>query len=326
MQMQMSLAEGAALHGLLEQTTGDIVFRTDHKGFIEAASSNITEIGYDLSQWLFKPHLSDLADREYTVSLTTHADQVLAQSAEESGIADWLEFPMSVPAEGATGATSAMGEGKFRKKWFALSLRAIKDDAGSITGGLGLLRSVERMKTLEGEVYSRALIDPLTGLSNRQVFSSALHRQISSGEGGMVSLFEIDRLRAVFMQHGQQTVDEVLWGFAKFLEAMTMEGSELAQIGGERFCVLLPGVDSKATRHWAEDVLQTFASLALAPSARSPRLSASAGLACVRETVDLTLREAELALVMARARGGMQVAETPAASLAAAAPRSGVAL
>jgi PleD family two-component response regulator len=126
-------------------------------------------------------------------------------------------------------------------------------------------------------------------------------------------MFEIDRMRAVFMQYGQRTADEIIWGFAKFLEAMVNDEYELAQLGSERFCVILDGVPAKRNRRWVEDVLKTFASLTLTTSARAPRLSASAGLTPVAVSVDETLRQAEVALVMARAKGGMQVVQSAAA-------------
>ena len=304
MQTRMSLAEGAALHGLLEEATGDIVVRVDPQGFIETASSNIVEIGYDLSQLLLKPHLADLADCDLFADLKSHIDAVLSGKAEETATADWIEFPigLALPCEAGMPARPA--------PWYALSLRALTDDDGAITGAMGLLRSVDRKRALEGEVHARALIDPLTGLANRHAFCAALRRQVASGAQGSLAMFEIDRMRAVFMQYGQRTADEIVWGFAKFLEAMVNEEYELAQLGSERFCVILAGMPAKKSRRWVEDVLKTFASLTLTTSARAPRLSASAGLTPVAVSVDETLRQAEVALVMARAKGGMQVVES----------------
>ena len=303
MQMRMSLAEGAALHGLLEETTGDIVVRVDRDGFIESASANLCEIGYDLSQWLLKPHLTDLAQLDHVAVLKDHVDLVLSGRHDESGTVDWLEFPVGRPTLEDRPSNAA------HKTWYALSLRVITDDGGDVSGALGLLRSVERMRALECEIYSRALIDPLTGLANRHAFCATLRRQLASGQGGAMALFEVDRMRAVFMQYGQRTADEIIWGFAKFLETMVPDGYELAQFDGERFCVILPGLSRRASRKWTQDVLQTFASLTLTTSSRAPRLSASAGLALIENSVDWTLRQAELALVLARAGGGMQVAE-----------------
>jgi PleD family two-component response regulator len=127
----------------------------------------------------------------------------------------------------------------------------------------------------------------------------------------MVAVFAVDGMRALLLRYGQRTADEVLWGFAKFLETMALPGHELAQLDGERFAVLLPEMTARAAREWAQDVVETFAGLAApAPSParpKAPQLTASAGLARVECTVDWTLREAELGLVLARAGGGRQV-------------------
>lgn len=304
MHMWMSRAEGAALHGLLEEATGDIVIRIDQGGFIETASPNLGEIGYDLSQMLLKPHLADLAHRDHFAELENYIEFVLAASPQQTAAVDWFEFPIApAPSDDATGAPP-------RAVWYALSLRAIVDDSGVACGALGLLRSLDRIRALEGEVYSRALIDPLTGLANRHAFCAALRRQLGTGEGGVMALFEVDRMRAIFMQYGQRAADEIIWGFARFLETMVHPGYELAQFDAERFCVILPGLSSRESRRWVEEVLETFAALTLSASARSPRLSASAGLAPIAGSLDWTLRQAELALVMARAGEGMQVAES----------------
>ncbi|PKP86519.1 MAG: hypothetical protein CVT77_19435 [Alphaproteobacteria bacterium HGW-Alphaproteobacteria-16] len=100
----------------------------------------------------------------------------------------------------------------------------------------------------------------------------------------------------------------MLWGFARFLETMALAEYEIAQLDGERFGVLLPDMKLRHAREWVEDVVQTFSALAAPASAKAPQLTASAGLARVECTVDWTLREAELGLVLARAGGGRQVA------------------
>lgn len=307
MHRRMNFADGTALHGLSEEASDDIFIRVDHKGFIINASRNMTALGYDLSQWLLKPHLADLAAADQADEVRAHINAVLTDGdtgvGVENAAVEWLEFAIrpSGCAEGASPRTPAL--------LYALSLRAVSDENGAIIGAVGLLRSMERRRAIDGALPSRALVDPLTGLANRHAFCATLRRQLASRHEGAVALFEIDRMRAVFMQYGQRTADEIIWGFAKFLETMVNAEYELAQFDGERFCVILTDLPRKASRRWAEDVLKTFASLTLTTSARGPQLSASAGLAAIEGSVDATLKQAELALVMARARGGMQVAE-----------------
>jgi len=301
MKIGLSDVEGRVLHGLLEDSSGDIVVRLDRRGFIVHATANIADLGLDFSSVLLMPHITDLAERDHAVFLGEHVKATLAGQT----LAGWVEFPVMACADCDTCHDARC------QRWYALSLRPMFDAAGDVEGALCLMRSVQQLRSLEGELHSRAVTDPLTGLANRQAFCASLRRYLSQGGGQPIAVFAVDGMRALLLRYGQRTADEVLWGFAKFLETMaqtlTTPGHEVAQLDGERLGVLLPDMTSRQAREWAEDVVQTFSALAAPTSAKSPQLSASAGLARVECTVDWTLREAELGLVLARAGGGRQV-------------------
>ena len=298
MKIGLSDVEGHVLHGLLEETSGDIVIRLDRHGFIIHASANIAEIGVDMSATLLLPHIADLAEREHAAFLSDHVTRVLGGCSQLG----WIEFPVIACAERDTCRETRC------QRWYALSLRPMCTPDGTPDGAMCLMRSVQELRSLEGELHARAVTDPLTGLSNRQAFCASLRRHLARGGGQMIAVFAVDGMRALLLRYGQRTADEVLWGFAKFLETMALPGHELAQLDGERFAVLLPEMSPRGAREWAEDVLETFAGLAAPASAKAPQLTASAGLARVECTVDWTLREAELGLVLARAGGGRQAA------------------
>ncbi len=302
MKIGLSDVEGRVLHGLIEEASGDIVIRLDRRGFVIHASGNVADLGFDFDTTLLPPHITDLADADHAAVLGEHVGAVLAGEARPG----WIEFPANLQPEGFEPSSGVPQP----RRWFAISLRPMHDtsDRGDTPdGALCLMRSVQRLRLLEGELYNRAITDPLTGLSNRQAFCASLRRHLASGGGQMVAVFAVDGMRALLMQYGQRTADEVLWGFAKFLETMALPDHELAQLDGERFGVLLPAMSLRAAREWAEDVVQTFSALAAPASAKAPQLTASAGIARVECTVDWTLREAELGLVLARAGGGRQV-------------------
>jgi FOG: GGDEF domain len=298
MKIGLSDVEGRVLHGLLEETSGDIVLRIDQRGFILHASANITELGFDFSAALLLPHITDLAEADHAAFLGEHVSAVLEGRARSG----WVEFPVITCAERDTCRETQC------QRWHALSLRPMIDNKGNIDGALCLMRSVQQVRLLEGELHNRAITDPLTGLANRQAFCASLRRHLAGGGGQIVGVFAVDGMRALLLRYGQRTADEVVWGFAKFLETMALPGHELAQLDGERFGVLLPEMTSRTAREWAEEVVQTFSTLATPVSAKAPQLTASAGLARVEYTVDWTMREAELGLVLARAGGGRQVA------------------
>ncbi|WP_299296539.1 diguanylate cyclase [uncultured Erythrobacter sp.] len=297
MKMGLSAAEGMILHGLLEEAAGDIVVKLDKQGFIIHASANFAELGFDLSLLLLLPHVTDLAERSHDQDVSDYTGAVLSGRA----LGGWVEFPAITP-EAPEGPGSANSQ-----RWYALSLRPILDEEGEPNGAIGLMRSVQHLRALEGELHASVMTDPLTGLANRHAFCASLRRHLTSGGSHTVAIFAIDRMRALYMQYGQRTADDIQWGFAKFLDTMILPGQELAQLDEERFAVIMPEMTTRAANAWADDVLETFASLAMDSSSRSAKLSASAGIARIECTVDWTLRQAELALVMARAGGGMRV-------------------
>ncbi len=294
MEIGLSATEGAELHGLLAEAAGDIVVKLDANGFIQHASPNIKAMGLELSQLLFLPHIADLACANYVDGLRFFVAASMSSDAPEGP----FEFPIAIPGE-----TGLADQGK----WHSLSLRPVLNDDGTACGALGLLRSIEHRRMLEGELYASATTDHLTGLCNGKVFAAKLRRAKKSDEGGALALFELDRFRAIFMQYGQSAAEEVLWAFAQFLEAMSQPDYDLAHLDGGRFAVCLPGLSSEDARVWCEDVLETFAALAIGATPGEPRLSASVGLTTLSSSVNEAFKQAELALVMARASGGMRV-------------------
>ncbi|MFM7350585.1 MAG: GGDEF domain-containing protein [Erythrobacter sp.] len=303
MRIGLSDVEGHVLHGLLEEASGDIVIRLDARGFILHASRNIAELGLDLAAALLHPHITDLASRDHAAYLGEHVAAALAGRPP----AGWVEFPV-VTCE----ADHEDGHGACRapecRRWYALSLRPLRDTFGVPDGALCLMRSVQQLRALEGELHARAVTDPLTGLANRAAFCAQLRRHLALGGGQMVAAFAVDHLRALRLRYGERAADDVVWGFARFLQTMALPGHEVAQLDGERFAVVLPEMSSRGAREWAQEVVATFAGLAAPVSSKAPQLTASAGVARVACTVDWTLREAELGLVLARAGGGSQVA------------------
>jgi len=293
--------ESNILHGLLEESSDDIVIRLDERGFLAQTSANGANIGLDLSSVLLAPHITDLVEREHAAFVAEHVNGVLAGQP----MVGWVEFPIM-----ACNSVPQIAGHRHRPdchRWFALSLRPVTQPSGEPIGAVGLLRSVQQLRNLEGELRARTLTDPLTGLANRQSLCASLGRHLARGGGQMMAVLAVDGMRAVHLRYGQRMVDEVQWGFARFLESMACDGYEVARLDSERFGVILPETDRQAALHWCEDVVTTFGALASASSSKGLKLTASAGLARVECTIDWVLRETELGLVIARAAGGGQV-------------------
>lgn len=298
MQVAGSGVAGNVLHSLLEEFSGDIIIHLDQKGFLQDASGNIAEIGLDLRSVLLPPHITDLAHRDHAAYLGDKVSDVLAGHP----MVGWVEFPILGCEEHRHRHQAARCQ-----RWYALSLRPVLEPTGAIRGAVGLLRSVQQVRNLEGELHIRAVTDALTGLANRQAFCASLRRNLARGGGQIMAVLAVDSMRALLLRYGQRTADEIVWGFARFLETMILPEMVLGQLDGERFGVIMPAGDEAAARLWCDDLLTTFAALAATESPKGLSLSASAGLARVASTVDWILREAELGLIMAQASGGGQV-------------------
>ncbi|BDI59545.1 diguanylate cyclase domain-containing protein [Qipengyuania nanhaisediminis] len=306
MTLQFSGAEARVLRGLLEDVSGDIVVRLDADGFIVHATENAHVLGLDLSTLLLMPHVADFADAGSAAQVHEYVNAVFAGEPE----AGWIEFPLAMPpepGEGEAPAGLALPKAQAPQPWFALNLRLVEPDDGAPQGALGLIRSVQERADRRPHPGDGQAIDPSTGLITRNALRADLRQAISRGREPVAAIFAVDRMRAMFMQYGQRTVDEIQWGFGRFLKSMEQPGQRLAQIDGERFAMLLPGMSLGEARGWAGEVLHTFAGLSDPSSSRAPELTASAGLARGEVSEDWTLRQAELGLVMARAGGGMRV-------------------
>jgi len=322
MKMQFSDVEGRALHGLLQDASNDIVVRLDSAGFVLHASENAAELGMDLSALLLMPHISDFAEPDYrdriadlfgrmiaSPKTVRHGPNADMRSPRQRG--EWIEFPV------LTCGSDVCEEPDLHRRWYALRFKPIESADGTAQGALGLLRSIASADRPEDRRDARESTDTLADLGDRCSFTAALGRRLASGSEQSIAILAIDRMQAILLQYGQRTADEIHWGFSRFLSAMVHSPQELSRLDGARFGIVLPGMSPRQAKAWAEEVLRTFAELAMTSSASDPRLSASAGVARLEKSVDATMRQAELALVMARAGGGMRVVNCRDASRSA---------
>ncbi len=311
MHMQFHQAESRARLASVEDT--DIVLRLDDAGFVMHASPGAAALGIDLTSLLLMPHICDFAETEYASRIA----ELFASARSGERPQKWIDFPLVTPGGGAQddhGRDPDAESGSDAPRWYAIWLEPVEEDDGAGQGCIANLRCRQSQYAMADEIEALSATDPLTGLDNRAAFCASLARLLArEGDGPMpasagarnaVAIFAIDRMRAIFMQYGQATADEIRWGFAKYLETMTHADQSLALLDEERFAVLLPGMTMRAAREWAHDVLRTFAGLTAGSSSKDAELTASAGLARAENSVDWILRQAEMGLVMARAGGG----------------------
>jgi diguanylate cyclase (GGDEF)-like protein len=153
------------------------------------------------------------------------------------------------------------------------------------------------------ELEKLATKDDLTQLYNRRYFLERLDRELKNaqGFGRPVSLLviDIDGMKAINAEHGQQAGDAVLSEFGKFLLAQTRASDLPARIDGDCFAVILPDTADDGAQIMVERLTASLPGKAMYDDGTSTiEVSVSLGVAGYpwsSETLDEILREAELA-------------------------------
>ena len=165
------------------------------------------------------------------------------------------------------------------------------------------------------ETYSRvaaqALRDPLTGIENRRSVNDQVERLVREARAGdsdlAVVFADLDGLKAINDWEGHTAGDAALRRAAAVLQRTAEErpGARAGRLGGDEFCLLLPGCGLDEARALAEDVERDLA-------AGDPALGISYGVASMgsgaRDAAEL-FRAADVAQYEAkRSRGGRTIA------------------
>ena len=152
-----------------------------------------------------------------------------------------------------------------------------------------------------------AATDPLSGIANRRHFSESLAKAVAlarrHGYPLAVASFDLDRLKQVNDSCGHEAGDVIIMSFATLLSSLCREADLPARPGGDEFSVLLPGIDERGARMFAERVC---AATRGCPEIHVHDVTVSGGVAAWahgESPADL-LRHADDALYAAKHSGG----------------------
>ena len=114
------------------------------------------------------------------------------------------------------------------------------------------------------EAYRRmrelALVDPLTGLSNRRHFFEHLQVELPVAKDCSrplsLLMLDIDYFKKINDTYGHPGGDCVLQGMGKLLAEAVSPREMAARIGGEEFAIILPGVSAEEAARKALEILQ----------------------------------------------------------------------
>ncbi|MDM7323675.1 MAG: GGDEF domain-containing protein [Thermus sp.] len=118
-------------------------------------------------------------------------------------------------------------------------------------GGLSVAAMIGRLQALQRLIQSEALSDPLTGLANRRSLERDFPRfQALAAREGLslvLSLWDLDDLKALNDREGHQAGDAHLVSFAQVLREEAREGDALYRVGGDEFVGLHLGLRDGAS-------------------------------------------------------------------------------
>lgn len=153
-----------------------------------------------------------------------------------------------------------------------------------------LLREVERRAKVEEELLrvnaaleELARVDALTGLFNRRCLLERLEAELSRIKryGGPLSvlMIDVDHFKAVNDTYGHPVGDRVLAGVAHDLAASLRRTDVAGRVGGEEFCVLLPGTPLAGAAQVAERLRMTISRRTFEVDSTSLHVTCSIGAA-----------------------------------------------
>ena len=207
-----------------------------------------------------------------------------------------------------------LGELSVNDSWFD-NLNAITSLIG-ITG-IGAMTLTLHFSRLAHRHHTEASTDSLTGVLNRRGLFER-YAETTEIPGLAVLVFDLDFFKQINDKLGHAQGDFTLKTFTEVMEAQLGDADLIARIGGEEFCVILPGQDRWQAVATAERLRCAFADAAL-PSGRDQACATvSVGLATggQNESFRSVLGRADSALYKAKS-AGRNTLHFDAASMAA---------
>lgn len=293
MRAEFTVRDQLTAYSLLADQSKDIILKTDRRGFVLAASPALEQFGFAQPAQLIGPHVRDLVLPDYRDLIEDEHRRAISGH----GRGDWLEVRAA--------------HGERDRQWFEFQIRPMSDQADHIHGALVVMRCIAERKSLEERLFAAEYTDPLTRLTNRIAFVTMLDHMVSGSREGALALFDIDHFMRLNMRFGQSAGDDLLIAFAGLLRAMTRSEDIISRVSGERFGVLMPGLSPDAAASACVPIVETLAKAGQATLGGNFPVSTSVGIATITGSADETVKEAELALFLAKAKGRSRIEAGP---------------
>ncbi len=154
-----------------------------------------------------------------------------------------------------------------------------------------------------------AAMDPLTQCYNRRELETQLQRNVSNatrhGKELSVFMFDLDYFKKINDTHGHKAGDIVLKEVSALVRTNIRSGDILARYGGEEFFAILPETDKKKAMELANRIRENIAATRIQLDDKKIRVTASFGVATLKEavSVDKLVNEADAMMYKAKLNG-----------------------
>lgn len=290
--LHRKLRESEAGYRLLAEFSSDIIFSLRVDGTIRYVSPSCLQMGYEPRQLVGRNCASLIAPEHLEQASVAHR-----RSLDMGGETNRFEYL----------AVTASGE----KRWAETHARLIVDEDGHPDGILSIVRDIHAQKEIEIRLSDAALVDSLTGLSNRLAYREAVARvQPQEGDGGAcVAMLDIDHFKAVNDRYGHDAGDIVLKGFAEVARRIIREGDMVARIGGEEFAFYFPDTTLPRALAVCDRLRSELCSTIFRAGTDAIAVTVSGGVAELGpDGIDAALKIADMALYRAKQAGRNQLA------------------
>ncbi len=119
-----------------------------------------------------------------------------------------------------------------------------------------LWQKIQRLETINQQLFSAAYHDELTGAANKNLLQQQLDPQLQGGGSGTLLVLRLTHLRQLNALHGHQQGDHYICALATLVSSLIRPPQLLARLNGPQFAVWLPG--DTAAGPLASQLLQQF--------------------------------------------------------------------
>ncbi len=223
-----------------------------------------------------------------------------------------LSLHMGTPGRHRCNYQLSLNDEQYGEITFTHRLRLAEQDLALLESIMDTLIYPLRNSLTHRKAIATAMIDPLTGLSNRGAMAITLNREIDRSrrlqQDMSVLMIDIDHFKQLNDRYGHLAGDDVLRNVARALEDCVRACDACFRFGGEEFLVLLSNSNLPLARQVAERIRQTIQTVCRSPDPKKP-ITVSVGLAHYENENDWPelVTRADKALYQAKAAGRNRV-------------------